>query len=415
MKSKSFEVAIWEFSEKVKSKAFIISLVILPVIMILFGVLPGILASRPDTTSTVIGIIDESQSIIGSLAKRLDEKYKLPDGNPNYVIKNLSGEGDIEKKKAEANLMVTTGNLSGYFYFPQTIFDSGKVEYRAENVGNLRIQERFSRTIEEVIVESRIIKQGLDPSIFKKIIADVDVKSIKISEKGEEKESGFLETFFSGYIVIMMLLFLVMTSGQLLIRSVVEEKSNRVIEVLLSSCSPQNLMVGKILGLSGLGILQMLIWGMIGLAVTLKTGSNLFTSGNLMLSFVYFVLGYIFYSAIFVAAGSPVTTEQEAQQITTYVSLLLVFPMVIAIPVMQNANSVWIKVLSFIPLLTPTLMVLRIPIQMPATWEILGTIALLLVSSIFMMWVAGKIFRIAILSYGKKPTLAELIHWVREK
>ena len=95
-----------------------------------------------------------------------------------------------------------------------------------------------------------------------------------------------------------------------------------------------------------------------------------------MLSLVYFILGYIFYSAIFVAAGSPVTTEQEAQQITSYVSMLLIFPMIIAMPIMQNSNSVWIKVLSFIPLLTPTLMILRISVQMPAAWEILSTIAL---------------------------------------
>jgi ABC-2 type transport system permease protein len=415
MKSKAFQVAAWEFSEKIKSKAFIISLVIMPIIMILFGVLPGLLVSRPDADATVVGIIDETDSIIGPLARRLDEKYKLPDGQPNYVIKNLSSQGVIEKKKMAANKMVTAGDITGYFYFPSSIFDSGKVEYRSENVSNIKIQERFSRTIEEVIVESRILKQGLDPSLIKKITADVNVKSIKVSEKGDEKETGFLETFFSGYIVIMMLLFLVMTSGQLLIRSVVEEKTNRVIEVLLSSCSARDLMVGKIFGLSGLGIVQMLIWGMIGFAVSLKTGANIFTTMNLMLSLVYFVLGYIFYSAIFVAAGSPVTTEQEAQQITTYVSLLLVFPMVIAMPVMQNANSVWIKVLSFIPLLTPTLMVLRISVQMPALWEILSTIALLIVSSIVMMWAAGKIFRVAVLSYGKRPTFVELVRWVREK
>lgn len=415
MKSKAFQVAAWEFSEKIKSKAFIISLVIMPIIMILFGVLPGLLVSRPDADATVVGIIDETDSIIGPLARRLDEKYKLPDGQPNYVIKNLSSQGVIEKKKMAANKMVTAGDITGYFYFPSSIFDSGKVEYRSENVSNIKIQERFSRTIEEVIVESRILKQGLDPSLIKKITADVNVKSIKVSEKGDEKETGFLETFFSGYIVIMMLLFLVMTSGQLLIRSVVEEKTNRVIEVLLSSCSARDLMVGKIFGLSGLGIVQMLIWGMIGFAVSLKTGANIFTTMNLMLSLVYFVLGYIFYSAIFVAAGSPVTTEQEAQQITTYVSLLLVFPMVIAMPVMQNANSVWIKVLSFIPLLTPTLMVLRISVQMPSLWEILSTIALLIISSIVMMWAAGKIFRVAVLSYGKRPTLPELFRWVREK
>ena len=415
MKSKAFQVAVWEFSEKVKSKAFIISLVVMPVIMVLFGVLPGLLVSRPDTTATVVGIIDETNSIVGPLAKRLDEKFKLPDGQPNYVIKNLSLQGAIEKKKMAANRMVTAGDITGYFYFPSAIFDSGKVEYRSENVSNIKIQERFSRTIEEVIVESRILKQGLDPAIIKKITADVNVRSIKVSEKGDEKETGFLETFFSGYIVIMMLLFLVMTSGQLLIRSVVEEKTNRVIEVLLSSCSARDLMVGKIFGLSGLGIVQMLIWGMIGFAVSLKTGANIFTTVNLMLSLVYFILGYIFYSAIFVAAGSPVTTEQEAQQITSYVSLLLVFPMIIAMPVMQNANSVWIKVLSFIPLLTPTLMVLRISVQMPAAWEILSTMAFLLLSSIVMMWAAGKIFRVAVLSYGKRPTLPELFRWVREK
>jgi ABC-2 type transport system permease protein len=415
MKSKAFQVAAWEFSEKVKSKAFIISLVIMPVIMVLFGVLPGLLISRPDESATVVGIIDETGTIIGPLAKRLDEKFKLPDGQPNYVVRNLNLQGVVEKKKVEANRMVTDGDVTGYFYFPPVIFDSGKVEYRSENVSNIKIQERFSRTIEEVIVESRILKQGLDPSLIKKITADVNVVSIKVSQKGDEKATGFLETFFSGYIVIMMLLFLVMTSGQLLIRSVVEEKTNRVIEVLLSSCSARDLMVGKILGLSGLGIVQMLIWGMIGFAVSLKTGANIFTAGNLMLSLVYFILGYIFYSAIFVAAGSPVTTEQEAQQITTYVSLLLVFPMVIAMPVMQNANSVWIKVLSFIPLLTPTLMVLRISVQMPALWEILSTIALLIISSIVMMWAAGKIFRVAVLSYGKRPTLPELFRWVREK
>jgi ABC-2 type transport system permease protein len=415
MNSKAFQVAVWEFSEKIKSKAFIISLVVMPVMMVLFGVLPGLLVSRPDTSSTTIGIIDETGSIVNPLAKRLDEKYKLPDGQPNYILKNLSLDGDIEKKKREATRMVMTGDISGYFYFPPVIFDSGKVEYRSENVSNIKIQERFTRTIEDVIVESRILKQGLDPSLIKKITADVNVKSIKVSEKGDEKETGFLETFFSGYVVIMMLLFLVMTSGQLLIRSVVEEKTNRVIEVLLSSCSARDLMVGKIVGLSGLGIVQMLIWGTIGFAVSLKTGTNIFSLGNIMLSLMYFVTGYLFYSAIFVAAGSPVTTEQEAQQITTYVSLLLVFPIVIAIPVMQNSNSLWIKILSFIPLLTPTLMVLRISVQMPAVWEIVSTILLLIVSSIFMMWVAGKIFRIALLSYGKRPTLPELVRWVREK
>ena len=410
---KYLDVAKWEFMEKVKSKAFIISLVLMPLIMVVFGVLPGLLASKPDEKAIAVGVIDQTGTIARPLGSRLDEKYKLPNGTPNYVLRQLSADASVESQKVEGNKLISDKQIEGYFFIPSTIYDSGKVEYRAENVGNIRVSERFSRTIEEVITEHRLKGQGLDPKLIRKLTASVDIKSIKVSEKGEEKESGFIETFFSAYIIIMMLMFLVLTSGQLLIRSVVEEKSNRVIEVLLSSCSAQDLMVGKILGLSGLGLLQIFIWGSIGLAVSLKTGTNIFVLENLLLSAVYLLLGYLLYSAIFVAAGSPVTTEQEAQQITSYVSLFLVFPIVLAIPAMQNPNSPLIKILSFIPLLTPAFMVLRIPIQMPETWEILTTIGIMIVSSIGMMWVAGKIFRVAILVYGKRPTIPELIRWIR--
>lgn len=409
---KFLEVAKWEFLEKITSKAFIISLVLMPIIMVAFGVLPGLLASKPDDNQIVVGIYDETNSLLQPLAARLDEKYKLPDKRPNYVLRNLKEDADFNAAKNRANKLVADGQMEGYFFIPATVYDSGKVEYRAENVGNIRVGERFSRTLEEVIVEKRLISQGLDPTQIRKLIADINVRSIKISGEGEEKQSGFLETFFSAYVVIMMLFFLIMTSGQLLIRSVVEEKSNRVIEVLLSSCSANDLMVGKILGLSGLGIAQMLLWGVMGLGFAIKSGTQI-PLDNLLLSLVYFILGYLLYSAIFVAAGSPVTTEQEAQQITSYVSLTLVFPIVLAVPAMQNPDSLLLKVLSFIPLLTPAFMVLRIPIQMPATWEILGTIALLAISAVGMMWAAGKIFRTAILVYGKRPTIPELVRWLR--
>src|SRR3972149_6625379 len=157
----------------------------------------------------------------------------------------------------EAAAALNRDAIEGFFTIPASVYDSGKVEYRAQNVGNFRIQERFSRTIEEIIVENRLTAQGLDPDRIRRLMTDVDVRSIKISDKGEEKESDFFATFFSSYIVLMMLMFLILTSGQLLIRSVVEEKQNRVIEVLLSSCSSRDLMAGKIIGLSGLGFVPM--------------------------------------------------------------------------------------------------------------------------------------------------------------
>ncbi|MCX6133632.1 MAG: ABC transporter permease [Ignavibacteriales bacterium] len=410
---KSLVVARWEFMEKVKSKAFIISLVLMPLIMVGFGVLPGLLASKPDAKPITVGMIDETGSILKPLSAKLDEKYKLPDGRPNYILRNLKEDGSGDDLKSRAVRMISNKEMEGYFSIPSTVYDSGRVEYRAENVGNIRISERFSRTMEEVIVEQRLTGRGLNPAEIKKLMANIDVKALKVSERGGEKESGFLQTFASAYIVIMMLMFLVMTSGQLLIRSVVEEKSNRVIEVLLSSCSARDLMIGKILGLSGLGILQMLIWGVIGLGIALKSGANIFEMEPVLVAILYVFVGYFFYSAIFVAAGSPVTTEQEAQQITSYVSLVLVFPIVLMVPAMQNPDSSLIKILSYIPLLTPAFMVLRVSIQMPPLWEILATLGLLLASTVLMMWVAGKIFRTAILVYGKRPTIPELIRWIR--
>jgi ABC-2 type transport system permease protein len=414
MNHKALRVAMWEFLEKVKTKAFIISLVLMPVIMVGFGILPTFLSMKEDNKPITIGVADETGTIVRPLAEELDQKYKLSSGQPNYIIKNLaSGEGTVPSK-AEANKMVAQGSMEGYFFVPQSVYDSGRVEYRSENVGNIKLQERFTRAIENVVMEKRFRDQNIDPSLMKKLIADIDIKSIKLSEKGEEKESGFLQTFFSAYVVIMMMFFLVLTSGQLLIRSVVEEKSNRVIEVLLSSCSAQDLMTGKILGLSGLAILQLLIWSVMGFAVSLQfRGVTIIEPENLLVSLAYLVFGFLFYAGIFVAIGAPVTTEQEAQQLTGYVTMFLIAPIIFVLPVMQNPDSMMVRVLSYVPLLTPTLMVLRISVQMPPLWEILATLGVLAVSSLFMMWAAGKIFRTAILVYGKRPTLPELIRWVR--
>ena len=415
MKSKAFRVAIWEFMEKVTSKAFIISLVLMPIIIAAMAILPALLASKTDDEPVQVGIIDETQNLVQPLGEKLDREFRLKNGEPNYVLRNLLKGTSSEDARMEANTLVTSEHIEGYFLIPSTAYDSGKVEYRAKNVGNFKIQERFSRAIEQVIIENRLVSSGFDTSLIRKLTAGINVKSIKVSGKGEESESSFGETFAKSYIGLLMLIFMVLTSGQLLVRSMVEEKSNRVIEVLLSSCTPRDLMIGKILGLSGLGILQMLVYALMGLALALKTNTNLLQPEYFILTLLYAILGYMFYAAIFVAAGSPATTEQEAQQITAYISMLLVAPFALMMLVLQNPNSMIVKVLSYIPVLTPSVMVLRVSIQMPSTWEILATVALMIVSTIAMMWVAGKIFRIAILSYGKRPNLRELFQWVREK
>ncbi len=128
---------------------------------------------------------------------------------------------------------------------------------------------------------------------------------------------------------------------------------------------------------------------------------------------VYFVLGYLFYAAIFIAAGSSLNTEQEAQQVNSYLIILLIIPIMLALPAMKDPNALWLRVLTFIPFFTPTMMALRVPIQFPAVWEILVTLVLMVASIYAAMFLAGRIFRIGILSTGKVPKIRELVRWVR--
>ena len=409
---KTLAVARWEYVEKIKSKAFLVSLFLMPVIMVGMGVVPTLLAGKPDTEPRSIGIIDQAGELFEPLSRQVEERYKLPGGQPNYVLERIDISNGAEDAKKIADRLVLEGQMEGYFLLKPSVLQDTVIEYRSKNVGNFRIIERFTRVLRDIIFERRLQAEGIDPAIVRKVEASLDVKTVKLSERGEE-EAGFEKVFFSAYIFMMMLFFLVMTTGQLLVRSVVEEKTNRVVEILVSSCSATDLMAGKILGLSGLGFTQIGFWALIGLAISVKFGVTLITFSSALLLLVFFVLGYLFYAAIFVAAGSPISTEQEAQQITSYLVLILVLPIILALVVLQDPDSLLIKILTFIPMLTPTMMAMRIPIQMPSPIEIFLAALLLALSAYAAMWAAGKIFRTAILAYSKRPSLGEILRLLR--
>lgn len=415
--NKALAVARWEYVEKIKSKAFLISLFIMPIIMVAMGVIPTLLVTRADTEQRVIGVIDEEGGLLKLLSEKFEEKYKLPDGRPNYLFRSIDERkrSDISEAKKMGDELVISEEIEGYIILRSTIYNDSTFEYRSQNVGNFKLTERINRTLRDIIVEKKLRAEGLDPEFVKKLTSEIDIRPVKISESGEEEEGGFEKVFFSAYIFIMMMMFLVMTSGQLLVRSMVEEKSNRIVEVLMSSCSAKDLMVGKILGLSGLGFTQIGFWALIGIALALKFSVTLISISHALILLIFFVLGYLFYAAIFVAVGSPLSTEQEAQQATSYLVLIFIIPLIIAMPVMQDPNSLMVTVLTFIPLLTPTMMALRIPIQMPSTVEIITSMLVLGVSTVFAMWAAAKIFRTAILAYGKRPSIKEILSLLKTK
>ncbi len=412
---KILTIARWEYLEKVKTKTFIISLVITPLIIIMFSLLPALLTQKEDLRTKLIGVADTSGIYFYKLVEEL-EQYRLDNFQPKYILLNLAdNKKTLEQIKTEADKDVTDSKIEGFLFILNGGTDSLKVEYRSGKLINFKDVRLFEEKINEIRIQSELNARGIDPSSTVLVQSNVDIEQIKIEKGGKEGKQNFLVVFFSAFIFIMLLMMMVIYSGQLLVRSLIEEKSNRLIEILISSCTSEQLLAGKILGLSALGLTQIIIWSLIG--ITLVGGAVIPPAAfdNILIMLVYFITGFVFYTTIFVGIGSIVTTEQEAQQMTTYISLILILPVVVAMPAIQNPESMMVKVMSYIPLTIPSIMLLRFKIAPVPLIDIIITLSIMFVSTIVTLKIAAKIFRIGILSYGKKPTIKELIQWSKEE
>ena len=411
---KILSVAKWEYLEKVKTKTFIISLIITPLIIISFSILPSILFREEDPNVEVIGLIDTSGVYFKDLEYELSQ-YNLPDGKRNYVLIDLSFKyKNFEELKSTANKNIQKKMIEGCLVLYNSGSDSLYAEYRSRSIGNFKNVGRFEEALSSIRLKKKLEQEGIDTKIIKYFQDKVVVEQLKVEKGGKVTDQDFLTTFFVSIIFILLLMMMVVYSGQMLVRSMIEEKSSRLIEMLISSSTPDELLTGKIIGLSLLGLTQIFIWFLIG--ISLVAGSLVPPSAfnNILPMLLYFILAFLFYSSLFVGIGSTVNTEQEAQQITTYLSLVLMLPVVIAMPAIQNPDLLIIKIFSYIPLTTPTVMLLRLNVETVSALEIILTLAILVLSILVVTKLSAKIFRIGILSYGSKPTLKEILQWIRE-
>ncbi len=412
---KTFIVARWEFLEKIKTKAFIISIFLTPLIIIAFSVAPTLLSNEEAEHTKAIGIVDTSKVYLDKLINELS-KYKLENQQPNYVAINLTNnELTLSAQKYSADNYVFTNRVDSYILILNGGTDSVKLEYRSGSAGNFKDEDRIESSFNKIKINLTLTKEKVSPEIINLISKKTELKSIKIEENGKEGKADFLVIFFSSFIFILLLMMMTIYSGQMLVRSLIEEKSNRLIEILISSCSTEELLTGKILGLSLLGLFQIFIWSVIGLSLSGASVIPASVFDHLFILLLYFIMGFIFYSAIFVGVGSIVSTEQEAQQITGYLNLFIILPVVLAIPAIQNPNSLLVTILSYIPFTLPSIMLLRINTSPIPLWEILLTITIMSGSIYFIILISAKIFKIGILSYGKRPSFKELVEWIKLK
>lgn len=411
---KIIDVAKWEFIEKIKTKAFIISIIITPAIIIGFSMGPTLLSNQETSTTQAIGILDSSGIYFKPLRDQF-EQYKLDDGQPNYVAINLYNNlKTFYMLKLAGDSLVLADKLEGYLIISESQ-NSIKYQFRGKSVGNFKDLKRFEESFNKIRTKIKLFEKGISGEIIKYINDTVELNPIKLEDSGKESSADFLVVFFSSFILIMLLMMMILYSGGMLIRSLIEEKSNRLIEILVSSCSSDELLTGKILGLSALGLFQIMIWVILVVALTGSAVIPPDAFKNVLPMLIYFVLGFIFYTSIFVGAGSIASTEQEAQQLTSYISLILLFPIILVFSAVQNSDSFMLKLLSYIPFTTPSIMILRLNLQDVSLLEILSTTLILIVSIYITITAAAKIFKIGILSYGKRPSVKEIFHWLKEK
>jgi len=411
---KIITISLWEYLEKVKTKAFIISLIITPLLIITVTLLPSLLLREDGPKVEVIGIIDTSGVYFNYLEEEF-QKYKLPNGQNNYLLINLKDiSSSYEAITRIADKDVIKNLLDGYLIIEVTKPNFLFAEYRSNLFGNFKVVGRFEEALNYFRTKNVLEKAGVPSRVLAEIQERTIIHQRKISEGGNSTDLDFLTTFFLSVVFILLLMMMVVYSGQMLVRSMIEEKSSRLIEMLISSSTPDELLTGKLFGLSLLGITQIIIWVLIGMSLVASSLLPVAAFKNIIPMLAYFILGFLFYASLFIGIGSTVNTEQQAQHVTTYLSLILMLPVVVAMPAIQNPDFILTKVFSYIPLTIPTVMLLRLNVQNVSNFEIFFSIIIMIFSIFIVTKVSAKIFRIGILSYGNTPTLKEIFHWIKE-
>ncbi|MEA3500124.1 MAG: ABC transporter permease [Candidatus Marinimicrobia bacterium] len=411
------KIAKWELFRYLRSKAFIITL-ILPFIIIIIAGIPQYLVMNSEQPVLNVGIIDKEnykfeqikEEVVNNEQKKEKEQFILQ----HYTNVN-NNEKIFIKELIKSNIEDIVIVLE-----PQLI-DSGKVKfYHRNNIGIEQVS-KIEGIIFNVVKNQRIENLKLNKDDLKYIRKDLNTQLYEISEKGElEKMDMFVKYVIPGIFMFVLLLG-ILTSSQLLITSVIEERSNRIIEILLSSVKTRELMAGKILGIGLLGIIQIsfyliiiIILGIFGSSILpIELNISQLFSFKILWYLLFFILGYFMYSTIYVSLGSLFNNERDAQQIIGFFSLFAIIPMYFISFIITNPESIITKVLTLIPPITPFFMIIHVGMLSAPWYYSLGMAFYLILWIIGITFIASRIFKTAILMYGKRPTFPELVKWIR--
>jgi ABC-2 type transport system permease protein len=391
-------------------------------------ILPAVLVDRSTSEPRPLLIVDETDDRLSGRLIALLEEDHVP-ARPLPVPAATSGSAPTDLDSLRSRILdeeTTDGDerAAAWLYLPPDLLDRGEATLVEDRETGPLLQRRVSRALREVVTTERLKRAGLRSEAIDDALRPVlvDIEPLRV----EDGPAGLRQAL--GFVFAMALYVMFIVYGQMIARGVLEEKTSDIVEILVSSLRPWEMMLGKILGIGAVGLSQVAIWvavigiaSMFGLASAAPALAELgldlsrvaFPWDLVLWSMVFFFTGYLLYSGVFAAAGAMVTSEQDIQQVLIPALIPIVLPILVLPAAMQTPDATWVVVMSLIPFFSPILMPMRIAASHVPPWQSILAVILLLVTTYLLARAAGRIYRMGILMKGKRPNLPEFVRWLR--
>ncbi|GMU63844.1 MAG: ABC transporter permease [Acidobacteriota bacterium] len=427
-------IARREYLAGVRTKGFWISTLLLPVLMAAMLFVPSLLMMKTRTTLR-LAVVDETGKVGTRLAAELDAAEQAPlDASPasrdrraessRFAVEVRPTGANTAGERAELDREVLEGKIDAWIWIAPEALTGAKVPYHAESVSNFVTQRMLEDALTRAVSTERLGAAGIDAAKVNELTAEVDLETVRVSAEGAKREAGM-----TGFALAMTLFFLLYTVtliyGQQVMNGVLEEKTSRIVEVVLATARPVELLAGKLLGIGAVGLSQLGIWmgaalllsapGLLASFTSLPAGVSL-PAVTPALAFHFlacFLLGFLLFAALYAAVGSASNDIKEAQQLAGFVVVFVVAPVLFMFTVINDPDSTLAVALSLFPPFMPLLMMLRIAVKMPPLWQVAAGYLLTSAFVAFLIWGCARIYRVGLLMHGKRPTLPELWRWLR--
>ncbi len=436
--NKMFAVLKREYIQAVRKKMFIIMTFLLPILMGGLMIVPGLLMTR-GMGEKKVAVIDGTGRLQKAFEQNAGENEEKKASGRREVEKELSSRMKIDyvnaQGKADLDLVAKphldqmlaskdAGRIDGVFVIPANTMTSSdaKMKFYSRSATDFITQERLGSTANRAIQRLRLEGRGISNDDIADIMKRASVDAVQYSKSGEQKSSG-AANFMIGFVFTALLVLPSFIYGLEIMRGIIQEKTDRVVEVLISSMTPVQLLVGKILGVAAVGLTQITAWlVMAGVGAAFGATTAALAGVNILqllrpAIFVYFViffiLAYMTFVCVYAIGGAVCNSEKEAQQMIAPITMTMMLPWFLLVGIITNPDSSLAVGLSLAPVFGPITMFVRTLVSEPPLWHILVSIAVSLATVAAFFWATAKIFRVGILSYGKRPTIPELMRWIR--